>query len=121
MQSEKEASSFTVFQRRAELLADAQRLKEKMCDSQLHKFQEELRNRSRVLKRLGHINSEGVVQLKGRAACLIDTADELLITELMFNGMVFSELECQISPLVIVISKLSVVNSTMHFVCSRKA
>jgi ATP-dependent RNA helicase DOB1 len=87
MQSEKEASSFTVFQRRAELLADAQRLKEKMCDSQLHKFQEELRNRSRVLKRLGHINSEGVVQLKGRAACLIDTADELLITELMFNGL----------------------------------
>ncbi|CAK9224731.1 unnamed protein product [Sphagnum jensenii] len=86
-QSEKEASSFTVFQRRAELLADAQRLKEKMCDSQLHKFQEELRNRSRVLKRLGHINSEGVVQLKGRAACLIDTADELLITELMFNGL----------------------------------
>jgi superfamily II RNA helicase len=74
-----------------------------------------------VLKRLGHINSEGVVQLKGRAACLIDTADELLITELMFNGMVFSELECQISPPVIVISKLSVVNSTMHFVCSWKA
>jgi hypothetical protein len=35
MQSEKEASSFTVFQRRAELLADAQRLKEKMCDSQV--------------------------------------------------------------------------------------
>lgn len=35
MQSEKEESSFTVFQRRAELLADAQRLKEKMCDSQV--------------------------------------------------------------------------------------
>lgn len=43
-------------------------------------------NRSRVLKKLGHIDADGVVQLKGRAACLIDTGDELLVTELMFNG-----------------------------------
>lgn len=28
----------------------------------------------------------GVVLLKGRAACEIDTADELLTAELMFNG-----------------------------------
>jgi len=33
-----------------------------------------------------------VVSLKGRAACEIDTADELLTTELLFNGA-FSELE----------------------------
>jgi ATP-dependent RNA helicase DOB1 len=36
---------------------------------------------------LGHIDGDGVLQLKGRAACLIDTGDELLITELMFNGI----------------------------------
>ena len=59
---------------------------------QLHKFREELKNRSRVLKRLGHINADSVVQLKGRAACFIDTADELLITELMFNGII--QLQC---------------------------
>lgn len=59
------------------------------CSQQLQKFREELKNRSRVLKRLGHINAEGVVQTKGRAACLIDTADELLVTELMFNGIFF--------------------------------
>jgi len=53
---------------------------------QLQKFREELKNRSRVLKKLGHIDSDSVVQLKGRAACLIDTGDELLVTELMFNG-----------------------------------
>ncbi|CAI5464142.1 unnamed protein product [Closterium sp. Yama58-4] len=29
-----------------------------------------MRNRSRVLKRLGHIDADGVVQLKGRAACV---------------------------------------------------
>ena len=27
------------------------------------------------------------MQLKGRAACELDTADELLTTELMFNGV----------------------------------
>lgn len=53
---------------------------------QLKKFRDELKNRSRVLKKLGHIDADGVVQLKGRAACLIDTGDELLVTELMFNG-----------------------------------
>ncbi|KAJ6958633.1 hypothetical protein NC653_040319 [Populus alba x Populus x berolinensis] len=58
----------------------------------LQKFREELKNRSRVLKRLGHIDADGVVQLKGRAACLIDTGDELLVTELMFNGT-FNDLD----------------------------
>lgn len=55
-------------------------------DMQLQKFRDELKNRSRVLKKLGHIDADSVVQLKGRAACLIDTGDELLVTELMFNG-----------------------------------
>lgn len=54
---------------------------------QLQKFRDELRNRSRVLKMLGYIDADSVVQLKGRAACLIDTGDELLVTELMFNGV----------------------------------
>ena len=40
-----------------------------------------------MLRRLGHIDGEDVVQLKGRAACELDTADELLATELMFNGV----------------------------------
>lgn len=57
--------------------------------SQLQKFRDELKNRSRVLKKLGHIDGDGVVQLKGRAASLIDTGDELLVTELMFNGKCF--------------------------------
>ncbi|MCO5560310.1 hypothetical protein L7F22_013922 [Adiantum nelumboides] len=90
--SDQEVDYYSLFQKRAQLTAEAQRLKLTMRDSQLHKFREELRNRSRVLKRLGHINADGVVQLKGRAACIIDTADELLVTELMFNGL-FNELD----------------------------
>ncbi|KAK6131750.1 hypothetical protein DH2020_034547 [Rehmannia glutinosa] len=80
------------FQRKAEVNHEIQQLKSKMRDSQLQKFRDELKNRSRVLKRLGHIDGDGVVQLKGRAACLIDTGDELLVTELMFNGT-FNDLD----------------------------
>ncbi|GMP47214.1 hypothetical protein CsSME_00015073 [Camellia sinensis var. sinensis] len=80
------------FQRKAEVNHEIQQLKAKMRDSQLKKFRDELKNRSRVLKKLGHIDTDGVVQLKGRAACLIDTGDELLVTELMFNGT-FNDLD----------------------------
>ncbi|KAL3322548.1 hypothetical protein AABB24_039914 [Solanum stoloniferum] len=74
------------FQRKAEVNLEIQQLKSKMRDSRLQKFRDELRNRSRVLKKLGHIDADGIVQLKGQAACLIETGDELLATELMFNG-----------------------------------
>ncbi|KAG5009693.1 hypothetical protein GYH30_018164 [Glycine max] len=48
-----------------------------------------------VLKKLGHTDADGVVQLRGRAACLIDTGDELLVIELMFNGeSIFVSLLC---------------------------
>ncbi|GMY35165.1 DExH-box ATP-dependent RNA helicase DExH10 [Fagus crenata] len=80
------------FQRKAEVNHEIQQLKSKMRDSQLQKFRDELKNRSRVLKKLGHIDADCVVQLKGRAACLIDTGDELLVTELMFNGT-FNDLD----------------------------
>ncbi|KAJ1274751.1 hypothetical protein BS78_05G085300 [Paspalum vaginatum] len=88
-QSEQELSWY---QRKADLNSEIQQLKSKMRDSQLQKFRDELKNRSRVLKILGHIDADGVLQLKGRAACLIDTGDELLITELMFNGT-FNDLD----------------------------
>ena len=48
--------------------------------------------RTSVLRKLGHVTKEGVVTLKGRAACEISTGDELLATELMFNG-VFNSLD----------------------------
>ncbi|KAF5776639.1 putative RNA helicase [Helianthus annuus] len=80
------------FKRKAEVNHEIQQLKTKIRDSQLQKFRDELKNRSRVLKKLGHIDAEGIVQVKGRAACLIDTGDELLVTELMFNGT-FNDLD----------------------------
>ena len=53
---------------------------------------EELKCRKRVLRRLGFTSSTDVVDVKGRVACEISTGDELLLTELIFNG-VFNTLE----------------------------
>lgn len=51
-----------------------------------------LRNMKRVLRRLGHLSADNVVQTKGRVACEINTADELLVTELIFSGA-FNDLD----------------------------
>ena len=45
----------------------------------------------RVLKRLGHVDANGVIQTKGRTACEINTANELVVVELIFTG-VFNDL-----------------------------
>jgi ATP-dependent RNA helicase DOB1 len=78
-----------------------------MRDSQLDLYRAEARRRLGVLRALGHLEPsaderEGgkptkkgarpsslaaVLTLKGKAACEIDAADELLASELMFNGV----------------------------------
>ncbi|KAK4549673.1 ATP-dependent RNA helicase mtr4 [Oleoguttula mirabilis] len=52
---------------------------------------DELKNRKRVLRRLGFVNDADVVQLKARVACEISTGDELVLSELLFNRF-FNEL-----------------------------
>lgn len=47
---------------------------------------DELKNRKRVLRRFGFINDAEVVQLKARVACEISSGDELMLSELLFNG-----------------------------------
>ncbi|CAF3556525.1 unnamed protein product [Adineta steineri] len=51
----------------------------------------DLKKFKRVLRRLGYCNSADVIELKGRVACEIDTGDELVTTELLFNG-IFNDL-----------------------------
>ena len=55
-------------------------------------LRDELKARRRVLRKLGYTDEEGVVQVKGRVAAEVASCDELVATELMFNG-VFSELD----------------------------
>lgn len=48
---------------------------------------EELKCRKRVLRRLAFTSSNDIVDMKGRVACEISSGDELLLTELIFNGV----------------------------------
>jgi len=46
----------------------------------------ELRQMKRVLQRLGFVNMDNIVDIKGRVAAELNTGDELVLTELMLNG-----------------------------------
>lgn len=61
-------------------------IKKTMRSSTALAFKDEFKARKRVLRRLGYITSEDVVEVKGKVACEISTADELTLTELMFSG-----------------------------------
>ena len=74
-----------------ELEADERALRKEVKAAQAVLMKDELKGMRRVLRRLGHVSDEGVIQNKGRVACEVSTADELLVTELMFSG-VFNEL-----------------------------
>lgn len=66
-------------------------LKKQLSDAHSVIQLDELKCRKRVLRRLGFTSSEDVVEKKGRVACEISTGDELLLTEMIFNG-VFNDL-----------------------------
>lgn len=65
---------------------DINNLKHKITESQAVIQLDDLRRRKRVLRRLGFCSQNDVIELKGRVACDITSGDELLLTELIFNG-----------------------------------
>ena len=81
----------TQFEQKLALEADMKELKKNIRDVDQVIMKEELRGMRKSLRRLGFTNKENVVQIKGRVACEINASDELLLTEMMFNG-VYSEL-----------------------------
>eukprot|EP01025_Chloroclados_australasicus_P031005 TRINITY_DN3127_c0_g2_i4.p1 TRINITY_DN3127_c0_g2~~TRINITY_DN3127_c0_g2_i4.p1 ORF type:complete len:311 (-),score=44.53 TRINITY_DN3127_c0_g2_i4:450-1382(-) len=83
---ENDNSKLGLLHQRAELQAKADEIRSLMAKSQLDVFQQESKSRKKVLRRLGYIDKDDIVTSKGRAACEIDTADELLSTELLLNG-----------------------------------
>jgi len=57
-------------------------------------MRDELKCMKRVLRRLGYINADNVIEVKGRVACEVNASDELLLTEMVFTGL-YTELEPQ--------------------------
>lgn len=76
-----------VLHTKKEMKVKVKAIRETMRTSTALAFKDELKARKRVLRRLGYITSDDVVQLKGKVACEISSADELTLTELMFSGL----------------------------------
>jgi len=64
--------------------ADAAKAEVKKAKSLLQ--MSDLKCMKRVLRRLGYCTAEDVIEVKGRIACELSSADELLLTEMIFNG-----------------------------------
>jgi len=47
----------------------------------------EFGQRLKLLQHFGYVDDTGTVQLKGRVACEINSGDELIITEMIFHGV----------------------------------
>ncbi|KAL8144371.1 hypothetical protein V2J09_017403 [Rumex salicifolius] len=76
------------WQRKQELKTKIKSIREKIKDAPTKlAFENELKARERVLRKLGYITKDGVVELKGKVACEISSADELTLTELIFSGV----------------------------------
>jgi ATP-dependent RNA helicase DOB1 len=55
-------------------------------------LKDDLKNMNKVLKRLDFTTKDGTVTKKGQIACQISTSDEILLTEMLFNGA-FNDIE----------------------------
>ncbi|OJJ87055.1 ATP-dependent RNA helicase MTR4 [Aspergillus glaucus CBS 516.65] len=74
------------YSKKVELGDQIKDTKNKIKDTMAIMQLEELKCRRRVLRRFGFLNEADVVQLKARVACEISTGDELMLSELLFNG-----------------------------------
>lgn len=74
------------YSEKLELGAKIKAQKREIDDIKTVLLMDELKNRKRVLRRFGFIDDDEVVQLKARVACEISTGDELMLSELLFNG-----------------------------------
>lgn len=80
------AELYSQYQYKVELTDRIKRVRSDIIKATSIMQLDELKFRKRVLRRLGFINEQDVVQLKARVACEISTGDELVLSELLFNG-----------------------------------
>jgi ATP-dependent RNA helicase DOB1 len=85
--SEDLPAKFDEYDRKVKAIENVRSLKKRIASVHDVLQLEELHGRKRVLRRLGFVTADDVVEMKGRVACEISTGDELLITELMFGGV----------------------------------
>lgn len=82
------------YEKKIQAIEKAKVLRAEATSCQTMAMRGQLKNMKRVLRKLGHVNNEGVIETKGRTACEISTADELVVVEMIFAG-VFNELSVE--------------------------
>jgi ATP-dependent RNA helicase DOB1 len=78
---------FKAYSRKADLQEQAKLLRKEARSHQTLVMKDDLKRMKRVLRRLGFIDQDNVLQIKGRVACEINTVDELVTTEMIFGGV----------------------------------
>ncbi|KDQ16614.1 hypothetical protein BOTBODRAFT_106714 [Botryobasidium botryosum FD-172 SS1] len=78
---------YELYSRKVEAKAQVKDIKKRIQAAHDVMQLDELKCRKRVLRRLGFTTNADVVEMKGRVACEISTGDELLLTEMIFNGV----------------------------------
>ncbi|EDQ87492.1 uncharacterized protein MONBRDRAFT_35219 [Monosiga brevicollis MX1] len=109
-ESEKRDDMMALFVTKVRLRELVSSLKKDLKQSHSIQQLDELKNMKRVLRRLQFTTNDDVIELKGRVACEVSTGDELLLTELMFNG-IFNELSMAHSVALLSIFILGTANS----------
>ena len=86
-EEEKRINLVRAYERKLEVKERARLLRDEARSCQTMAMKDDLKKMKRVLKKLGHVDANGVIQTKGRTACELNTADELVVTELIFTGV----------------------------------
>ena len=76
---------FAMYERRLNVEVRLGALRQRAKQSQMTQFVDELKLRTRVLRRLGYVDDNGV-RSKGRVACEIEAVDEVVDTHFFFLG-----------------------------------
>ncbi len=83
---------YSLYEEKAKIASEVKAAKRELKRAKTVIQLEELKCRKRVIRRLGYATVADVIEMKGRVACEISSGDELLLTELIFNG-VFNSLK----------------------------
>lgn len=77
---------YTAYAAKLQVQVDLRGLKDTLRKARSLLQMDELKHRKRVLRRLGYCTAADVIEFKGRVACELSSGDELLLTEMIFNG-----------------------------------
>lgn len=82
---------YTSIERKVALRAKVEKLRHLLSNESLQLFPDFLQRKA-VLRKLGYVDGNEIVCVKGRVACEVNTCEEILVTEMVFEGL-FNDLE----------------------------